>query len=77
MPGPYAEAFDYSRGRKISPMLSMSPSDCRKALSFLGELQKLTILIDAMRALATSVRRLRSTAEWWYVEREVNIRASR
>ena len=39
---------------KISPMLSMSPSDCRNALSFLGELQKLTcrqrsILIDAMR----------------------------
>jgi hypothetical protein len=23
------------------------------------------------------VRRLRSTAEWWYVEREVDIRASR
>src|SRR6266568_5455106 len=35
MPSPYAEAFDYSRRRKISPMFSMSPSDCRSAQMFL------------------------------------------
>ena len=34
MRSPYAEAFDYSRRRKISPMFSMSPSDCRSAQMF-------------------------------------------
>ena len=34
MPSPYAEAFDYSRRRKINPMFSMSPSDCRSAQMF-------------------------------------------